>query len=114
MALSCGSSCCIHSQSQGRATVQQKPVEDSRAITKPEVTSVSPEVTKEFSTVGPIKDYFYYFSCHHHTVTVNCLLPFLALFNSLLHDENIQRDFNEDVIRHVKNTHCLVMETGYH
>lgn len=52
----CGSCCCIRSQSQGRATVQQQPVEDSRAITKLEVTSVSPEVTKESPSVGPIKD----------------------------------------------------------
>ncbi|KAM7416295.1 hypothetical protein PAMA_018388 [Pampus argenteus] len=43
-------------QDNARATVQQKPVEDSRVITKPEVTSVSPELTKDFSTVGPIKD----------------------------------------------------------
>ena len=52
-----GSSCHIHSQSQGTATVQQLPVEDSRAITKLEVTSPSPKVTKEFSTIGPIKGY---------------------------------------------------------
>lgn len=32
---------------RGRTTVQQQPVEDSRAIIKLEVTSVSPEVTKE-------------------------------------------------------------------
>lgn len=43
----------IHSQSRSGATVQRPPVEDSRAITKLKVTSVSPEVMKEIPTLGP-------------------------------------------------------------
>lgn len=50
MALSwCGLSCCMHSQSQGTTTVRQQPVEDSRAITQLQVTSVSPQATKDLS-----------------------------------------------------------------
>lgn len=102
----CGSSCCIRSQSQGRATVQQQPVEDGRAITKLEVTSVSPEVTKESPTVGPIKDELCYFYFCHQQLVCTSVRQLVKWHLKKLKSWGCQA---------LKNTHCwIIAETGYH